>query len=159
MFSSEQILEWLQEVKDPEIPVLSLVDLGVVEILEIQENAVKICLIPTFSGCPALEYMKKDVESCLEKKGLIPNVEVNFQKEWSTNMISKQGIEKLKSFGLAPPAHISQDNLLIKMLNEVSCPKCGSSNTQLLNPFGPTLCRAIHHCHDCKETFESMKPL
>ncbi len=158
MLTKELILEYLEEVKDPEIPAISLVDLGVISDVQIQENQqVLVELTPTFAGCPAIEYMRKNVEEVLHNKGITSTAVINYKKVWSSDFITEKGLKQLQEFGLAKPSKSSDD--LLKSLQNVECPKCHSKNTQLLNPFGPTLCRAIHHCYDCKETFEQFKSL
>lgn len=155
----EQILTWLEDVKDPEIPVLSLVDLGVITSVEATVDQVKIEMTPTFIGCPALDYMKAEVESSLHARGLANViVEVNYKKAWSSDLISEKGRSALKKYGLAPPpsARVFAD---LEILESAACPRCNGINTELKNPFGPTLCRAIYYCHDCREAFEQFKPV
>jgi len=152
-----QVKEWLEEVKDPEIPVLSLTDMGVITNIQMGDP-IKIEMTPTFVGCPAIDFMKKDIIDTLERKGLKAEVEVNFRKSWSSDLISEKGKKALKEFGLAPPPHskIFKD---LEILENATCPRCNGVNTELKNPFGPTLCRAIFYCHTCKEAFEQFKPL
>ena len=149
----------LEEVKDPEIPVLSLVDLGVITQLEINDTSVDIEMTPTFVGCPALDMMKEEIVAKLQEHGIgNVNIKVTFRDPWTSDRISVKGKEALKRFGLAPPpAHVLIDDL--DFLEHVACPRCNSTNTELRNAFGPTLCRSIHYCHDCKEAFEQFKPL
>jgi ring-1,2-phenylacetyl-CoA epoxidase subunit PaaD len=157
--TKEQILQWLEEVKDPEIPVLSLVDLGVITEVEVDNEMVKIEMTPTFVGCPALDFMKTEILTVLQKHGVAKTeILVSFKKQWSSDLISEKGKAALKKFGLAPPPStaIFSD---IDFLDHVSCPRCSGTNTELRNPFGPTLCRSIHYCLDCKEAFEQFKPL
>lgn len=157
--SKEAIYKLLEEVKDPEIPVLSLVDLGVITEVTVEPNQIKIEMTPTFVGCPALDYMRKEVEDVLTKNGFQNfSVEVNYKKAWSSDFISQKGKEALKKFGLAPPpsAKVFAD---LEILESANCPRCNGTNTGLKNPFGPTLCRAIYYCHDCKEAFEQFKPI
>lgn len=157
--TKENILEWLEEVKDPEIPVLSLVDLGVITNIDINDHRVRVTITPTFVGCPAIDYMKQDISDVLNSYGVDNvDVEVSFETSWNSNMISEKGRKALKDFGLAPPP---KHNLIIDIdiLENIECPNCGSTNTVLNTPFGPTACRSIHHCHDCKETFEQFKPI
>jgi len=159
--TENQILEWLDEVKDPEIPVLSLVDLGVITGIRVQDSStVTIEMTPTFVGCPALDMMKNEVIAVLKKKG-IPNVqvEISFKKSWTSDQISAKGRKALKQFGLAPPpaGKVLLEDLDI--LEHVPCPRCNGTNTELKNPFGPTLCRSIHYCNDCREAFEQFKPV
>jgi len=155
----KKILTWLEDVKDPEIPVLSLIDLGVITDVVIDDNHVKVKMTPTFSGCPAIDYMKADVISVLKENG-VESVEcdVSFETQWNSNMISEKGREALKNFGLAPPP---KHNMIVDLdiLENISCPYCESENTDLRNPFGPTLCRSIHYCNDCKQAFEQFKPV
>ncbi|WP_449528493.1 1,2-phenylacetyl-CoA epoxidase subunit PaaD [Fulvivirga sediminis] len=151
-------MEWLEQVKDPEIPVLSLVDLGVITKVEVNGYRVVITITPTFTGCPAIEYMKQDIIEVLNSYGIdYVDVNVSFEKSWNSNMISERGKKALKDFGLAPPP---PHNLIfdIDILDNIECPNCGSKNTDLKTPFGPTACRSIHHCNNCQETFEQFKP-
>ena len=155
----DEVYAWLEEVKDPEIPVLSLVDLGVITNVVVDEGKVTVEMTPTFVGCPAMEYMKNDVESVLKNRG-IKNVEVNitFRKPWSSDLITEKGKQSLKQFGLAPPpsTKIFTD---LEILETAICPRCNGTNTELKSPFGPTLCRAIFYCNTCKEAFEQFKPV
>ncbi|MCZ8355702.1 MAG: phenylacetate-CoA oxygenase subunit PaaJ [Cyclobacteriaceae bacterium] len=155
----EKVWKILEEVKDPEIPVLSLVDLGVITKVENQNQNLYIEITPTFVGCPALDFMKQEVEEKLNQHGFIKHeVKVSFEKPWNSDKISEKGKQALKQFGLAPPisAELFTD---ISVLEHVICPRCNNNNTELKNPFGPTLCRSIHYCNDCKEAFEQFKPL
>ncbi|HNP17871.1 MAG TPA: phenylacetate-CoA oxygenase subunit PaaJ [Fulvivirga sp.] len=159
MITEANILEWLQEVKDPEIPVLSLVDLGVITNVAIDEHKVCITMTPTFVGCPAIDYMKQDIIEVLNSYGIDNvDVKVTFEKQWNSNMISEKGRTALKEFGLAPPP---KHNLIvdIDILENIACPNCGSTDSIMKTPFGPTACRSIHFCNSCKETFEQFKPI
>lgn len=159
-YNKEDILHWLDEVKDPEIPVLSLNDLGVITDVSVAGSGkVRVEMTPTFVGCPAIDYMKSDVREVLAKHGVEDvEVQVSFDTQWNSNMISEKGRKALKDFGLAPPP---KHNLIVDLdiLEQIECPNCGSHNTDMKSPFGPTLCRSIHHCFDCKETFEQFKPI
>lgn len=157
--TEEEILDWLQAVKDPEIPVISLVDLGVITNIEIDGMQVKVDMTPTFVGCPAIEHMREGVVQVLKEHGIEnPHVEVNFKQAWNSDRISERGRKALKDFGLAPPP---KHNMVLDLdiLENVECPHCSSVNTIMKSPFGPTQCRSIHHCGDCKETFEQFKPV
>ena len=155
----DEVYVWLEEVKDPEIPVLSLVDLGVITNVVVDEEKVTVEMTPTFVGCPAMDYMKADVESVLRNRG-VKNVVVNisFRRPWSSDLISEKGKQSLKQFGLAPPpsTKIFTD---LEILEIATCPRCNGTNTELKSPFGPTLCRAIFYCNTCKEAFEQFKPV
>jgi ring-1,2-phenylacetyl-CoA epoxidase subunit PaaD len=158
-FTEDQIYRWLEEVKDPEIPVLSLVDLGVITNVQIQDSGVTIEMTPTFVGCPAMDYMKQEVLEVLSKYGVEnASVNISFRKPWSSDLISEKGRQALKKFGLAPPPS-GEVIVDIEVLEHAACPRCNSTDTELKNPFGPTLCRSIHYCNQCKEAFEQFKPL
>ena len=155
--TSDDIREWLREVKDPEIPVLSLVDLGVITGIEVRQDDVRIEMTPTFVGCPALDHMKREIAGVLVRNGVKRvEVEVNFKEPWTSDRISESGRQALKEFGLAPPPprQLFTD---LGILEDAICPRCGNNHTELRNMFGPTLCRAIYYCNDCREAFEQFK--
>ncbi len=158
--TTDQIITWLDEVKDPEIPVLSLNDLGVISKVEIKNDSVFIEMTPTFVGCPAMDMMKQEVHDVLKKNGVEKiTVTVSFSSPWTSDKISEKGRLALKKFGLAPPP-VGQNLFTdIDILEYAQCPRCNGVNTLLKNPFGPTLCRSIHYCNDCREAFEQFKPL
>ncbi len=152
-------MQWLDEVKDPEIPILSLVDLGVITQLEIHEQQVSIEMTPTFVGCPALDLMKHEIQENLQAHGVEQvDITVSFREPWSSDKISEKGKQALKKFGLAPPpsSQLFED---LNVLEHATCPRCNGTNTELKSAFGPTLCRSIHYCFDCREAFEQFKPL
>ncbi len=153
----QTILEALGTVKDPEIPALSLVELGMIEAIRFDYPAyVEVEMLPTFTACPALELMRLQIHHTLKQLGFEQiRVVINREKQWSTDRLSDEAREKLRRFGLAPPPKNTKDAPLLI----AQCPKCGSTNTILKNPFGPTLCRAIYFCQDCSETFEQFKPV
>ncbi len=141
----------LAEVPDPEIPVISLVDLGVIRSVDVQNGHVRIEFTPTFLGCPALEYMKRAME---EK---VPGAEVVVIQDdsWSTDKITAAGREKLREAGFAPPAP-----RLVQLQSQVhKCPYCGSTETHLENLFGPTPCRSLRYCDSCRQPFEQFKTI
>ncbi len=159
MLSKEQVYAWLEEVKDPEIPVLSLVDLGVITTVEITDAGVRIEMTPTFVGCPALDFMKTEIIEVMEKYGVKnTTIDVTFRKPWTSDLISEKGKQALKKFGLAPPPSRELFTEL-EVLEHAICPRCEGTDTDLKNTFGPTLCRSIHYCNTCKEAFEQFKPL
>jgi ring-1,2-phenylacetyl-CoA epoxidase subunit PaaD len=155
----ENVYLWLEEVKDPEIPVLSLVDLGVITHVVVDGERIDIEMTPTFVGCPALDVMKEDIISVLRAHGAKEvKVKVSYRDPWSSDKISEKGRLALKKFGLAPPP----SSLIIgdiEVLEHAVCPQCNGTNTEIKNLFGPTLCRSIHYCYDCREAFEQFKPL
>lgn len=155
----DEIKKALEEVLDPEIPTISIVDLGIVTKIEEKDNGVKVTLTPTFSGCPALKIMEDLVREKLADKGYSPvEVVTSFETQWNTNMISEKGLEALKKHGLAPPPR-HDGYIELDVLSDTPCPLCGSRNTTLKTPFGPTLCRSMHYCNNCKNAFEGFKPV
>lgn len=155
------VLDLLQAVKDPEIPVVSLVDLGVIDAIQWDASGnPKVGIIPTFAGCPAIQLMRLQVQEVLRANGFPgAEAEIVHTRSWHSGRISATGRQQLKAFGLAPPPDYQGAEPDLSALEHTPCPRCDSTNTSLLNPFGPTLCRAIHHCHNCHETFEQFKPL
>ncbi len=155
----DDILQLLDQVMDPEIPVLSVRKLGIIADVRVGEQGVEVDMVPTFAGCPAIEVMKRDVITRIQAAG-VENVTVivKYKESWSSNQITAEGKAALKEFGISPPP-VLEGELTLDLLEGTVCPKCDSINTRLLSSFGPTACRAIHHCDDCHETFEQMKPL
>ena len=156
--SADDLWKALERVKDPEIPVISVVEMGIIReiILDGDEAAVKIT--PTFSGCPAIEVIKNEIRDSIQKLGLKVTVETVIHPTWTSDWISDEGRQKLKEFGLSPPPrHGGQ--LEITFFEPAPCPYCDSLNSSIRNTFGSTLCRAIYYCNDCQQPFEQFKPL
>ncbi len=159
MLTPEAIWRLLEEVKDPEIPVVSLVEMGIVRDVAVTDGRVMVTITPTFSGCPALHVMQEQIRDRLESAGAeTVAVQVALWPPWTTDSITGPGREKLRQFGLAPPA-IHAGNIEILLREEAECPTCGSSDTSMRNNWGPTPCRAIYYCHSCQQPFEQFKPL
>ena len=161
MITEKEIYDALQEVMDPEIPKLSVVDLGVITDVEIKgDKSAKVTMTPTFAGCPAIYVMKNGIKDKMEEIGIEdPEVEVSYEKGWNSDMITEKGRKILKETGFAPPKKLDNELVQIEILKDAECPFCGSKDTTLENPFGPTLCRAIHYCNNCKQAFEQFKPV
>jgi len=155
----------LAEVPDPEIPAISVIDLGVIHRVELADDrsTLRVELLPTFIGCPAIEIMREAIGIRLRELGVAERVEVSltFAEPWTSDRISPAGREQLRSSGFAPPPHLRDLVALgeLPTLTAVACPYCGSRQTTLENPFGPTLCRAIYHCAGCRQPFEAFKPI
>jgi ring-1,2-phenylacetyl-CoA epoxidase subunit PaaD len=152
----------LEQIPDPEIPAISVVDLGVIGDVRETDDALVVDLLPTFIGCPAIDVMRQQIGERLSALDLADRVEVRvtFDPPWTSERISDRGHERLRASGFAPPvtAATIQDGLdELAVLPIAECPYCGSRNTTLENPFGPTLCRAIYHCADCRQPFEQFK--
>ncbi len=157
-FLQSKVLQILENVKDPEIPSVSVVDLGMVEDIQIdQYGRVKLKVLPTFVGCPALEIIKKNIIEAIQMVDGVNGVEVEFVHDppWTSDRISEKGKVNLKQFGIAPPPVFIKE----KELWDVECPYCGSHYTTMENLFGPTACRSILYCKSCKNPFEAMKPI
>lgn len=156
----EEIWGVLEEVKDPEIPVVSVVEMGIVREITVTDERVLVKMTPTFSGCPALHVMQRDIESAIRGMGFESvTVETVLNPPWSSDWISEDAREKLRQFGLAPPPIHQGDLISVAFLDVAICPRCESTNTVIKNSFGPTLCRMIWYCNDCQEAFEQFKPL
>ena len=158
--SPSQIWKALEQVKDPEIPVVSVVEMGIVREVVVADDGVEVTMTPTFSGCPALDVMRRDIETAVRQLG-IQQVTVNtvLHPPWSTDWITDEAREKLRQFGLAPPQKHGGDLISVAFLDVAQCPRCNSKNTVIKNSFGPTLCRMIYYCNDCQDAFEQFKPL
>jgi ring-1,2-phenylacetyl-CoA epoxidase subunit PaaD len=150
----------LDAVNDPEIPVLGIVDLGIIADVRADADHVTVDVTPTFVGCPALAVICEDIRHALLAAGAV-NVTVNVVVDppWSSDRISERGRQKLKEFGLAPPMKSCDAMGYLPKLDAVSCPFCDSAHTELESLFGPTLCRSIHYCRDCLQSFEHFKPV
>jgi ring-1,2-phenylacetyl-CoA epoxidase subunit PaaD len=156
----DEIWTALDDVKDPEIPVVSVVEMGLVRKVTVSEGgSVSVTITPTFSGCPALDAMKTDIIDRLQQMGIdkVSVVTAN-SPAWSTDWIAETARAKLKAFGITPaPQH--GGSFEVMLLDAVACPYCGSEKTTLRNSFGPTLCRMIFYCNNCQQPFEQFKPL
>ena len=160
MVTVEQVWAALEEIPDPEIPVISLVDLGVVKRVEVEGASVRIDFTPTFMGCPALDAMQRAMVDKVERLGAEAEVRVVLDDSWSTDKISAAGKEKLRAAGFAPPAPRSAGKLeLVQLQRGFRCPYCGSTDTALENIFGPTPCRSIRYCNACRQPFEQFKTI
>jgi ring-1,2-phenylacetyl-CoA epoxidase subunit PaaD len=161
MVTAETVWEALAEVEDPEIPVISIVDLGVVRDVRVEGRRVHVEFTPTFLGCPALEVMRMQMAQKIEELGAEPDVEVVQDDSWTTDRITPEGREKLRAAGFAPPAlRRSGAPKLVQLQSALfRCPYCDSTETKLENIFGPTPCRSIRYCTSCRQPFEQFKTI
>jgi ring-1,2-phenylacetyl-CoA epoxidase subunit PaaD len=160
MVNKEQIYNWLEEVSDPEIPVLSVIDLGVVRDAQLINGDWLITITPTYSGCPAMKTMEEDILSKLKEKGIdSAKVELVLAPAWSTDWLSENGRIKLREYGIAPPEHEVDKSVLFAEPTVVPCPKCSSRNTRMVSQFGSTACKALYQCNDCQEPYDYFKCL
>ena len=158
----------LSEVCDPEIPVLSLVDLKIIRSVKVEGEKVSVLMTPTFSGCPALNVMKQDVEKRLLSLGFKEVlVEFSYAEQWTTDALDESTREKLRAFGIAPPVYLNlphareekEGSLHHALAQPVPCPFCGSEETKLDGFFGSTLCKQLYYCDSCKQSFDRFKPV
>ncbi|HET9322260.1 MAG TPA: 1,2-phenylacetyl-CoA epoxidase subunit PaaD [Gaiellaceae bacterium] len=161
MVTEAAVWEALAEIPDPEIPVISLVDLGVVRGVEVADGRVRVEFTPTFLGCPALEVMRDQMAAKVRELGAEPEVAVIADDSWSTDRITPEGREKLRAAGFAPPAPRQAGGPKLVQLQKGAfrCPYCGSTDTQLDNLFGPTPCRSLRYCRSCRQPFEQFKTI
>ena len=160
MVSVDDVLAALVEIPDPVIPVVSLVELGVIKDVAVEDETVRIDCAPTFLGCPALEPMQRAMEAKVAELGAEADVRVLLDDSWSTEDISPAGREKLRAAGFAPPAPRAPGGLdLVQLQRGFRCPYCGSTDTKLENLFGPTPCRSIRYCNGCRQPFEQFKTI
>jgi ring-1,2-phenylacetyl-CoA epoxidase subunit PaaD len=161
MVTVEQVWEALDEIPDPEIPVISLVDLGVIKDVAVEHGRVRIDFTPTFLGCPARETMERTMRERIEALGAEAEVRVVLDDSWSTDRITPVGREKLRVAGFAPPTPRSAGAVTLVQLERGPhrCPWCGSTDTRLDNIFGPTPCRSLRYCNACRQPFEQFKTI
>jgi ring-1,2-phenylacetyl-CoA epoxidase subunit PaaD len=158
--SREQVLSMLEQVADPEVPVLSVIDLGIIRDLHIGEEAIEVVITPTYSGCPAMDVISMQIKMMLLEHGFKKvRVTTVLSPAWTTDWMSAAGKEKLRNFGIAPP-HPAQsvcDITLFAAAEAVQCPLCNSYNTRVVSQFGSTACKALYQCNDCLEPFDYFK--
>ena len=159
-YSPESVLALLHLVKDPEVPVLSVVELGVVRGVEVSDGVATVTITPTYSGCPAMEVIEAGITAALLAGGF-RGVELRtvYAPPWTTDWMSEAAKEKLHAYGIAPPGKVTAEQLvpLGRTVRSVACPFCGSPNTVLESEFGATACKSLHVCHSCRQPFEHFK--
>lgn len=158
MVTEKEIWDLLEQISDPEIPVLTIIDLGVVRTIEFEAEKAIITITPTYSGCPAMQVIEDDIKALLKS---IIDVEIKYtlSPAWSTDWISEKGRVKLKEYGIAPPENEIDKSVLFAEPTKVTCPRCESKNTRMVSQFGSTACKAQYQCNDCQEPFDYFKCL
>ena len=158
-FTEQDIFSFLKEIPDPEIPVISIVDLGVIRKINITDNGVDIDVTPTYSGCPAMKQMEDDIISTLKQKGIENiNLKMVYTPAWTTDWLSDDAKERLRKYGIAPPQESTTDKSFITgKTKQIKCPRCGSLHTEMVSQFGSTACKALYKCKDCLEPFDYFK--
>lgn len=159
MLSKENILALISEIPDPEIPVITIAELGVIREVIVDGENVEVKITPTYSGCPAMKQMEDDIKSTLTKNGITNSkVTLVYSPAWTTDWIPEEAKEKLKKYGIAPPEKTTEDkSWLTGKSKVVLCPRCKSQNTKLISQFGSTACKALYQCSDCLEPFDYFK--
>lgn len=160
MAKEEHILSLLSEIPDPEIPVITIIELGVIRNVSIADTGVvEINITPTYSGCPAMKQIEDDIRAKLSENGFNQvNINTIYSPPWTTDWITEEAKEKLRAYGIAPPEHTTQDKSWITGIEKtVVCPRCKSKNTKLISQFGSTACKALYQCQDCLEPFDYFK--
>jgi ring-1,2-phenylacetyl-CoA epoxidase subunit PaaD len=153
---ADEILRWLEDVADPEIPVLSVIDLGVVRDVRVSPERVDVFVAPTYSACPAMEVIEQAIVERLAEEGVKAKVRRVLSPPWTTDWISEEGRHKLREYGIAPPSRAAGKHALTGR-QPVACPRCASTDTARVSEFGSTPCKASFKCNDCLEPFEHFK--
>ncbi|GAK96348.1 phenylacetate-CoA oxygenase [Nonlabens tegetincola] len=156
----KDVLDILESVSDPEIPVLSVIDLGVIRSVQLDKNHVTIKLTPTYSGCPAMDVIGDDLDRAFAKAGYTTTVQLIMSPPWTTDWITERGRKAMEEYGIAAPLEPTADkDVLLNNKKLVKCTNCGSTNTKLVSQFGSTACKAMFQCDDCLEPFDYFKCL
>lgn len=146
----------LETVKDPEVPVLSVIDLGVIRAVALEEQQVRVTITPTYTGCPAMDMISMHIKMALNAAGYQTTIQTILSPAWTTDWITENGKQQLKAYGIAPPVGKSFDQTYLEDLI-VPCPQCNSTHTVLVSQFGSTACKALYKCEECKEPFDYFK--
>ena len=156
--TEEAVMRWLEQVSDPEVPVLSILDLGIVRKVAVAGEAVTVTITPTYSGCPAMDVIAMQIRMVLAGQGVKKvQIEQQLSPAWTTDWMTEAGKEKLKNYGIAPPQYQANRKRALFEEDVVPCPHCGSENTKLVSGFGATSCKAQYQCNQCFEPFEHFK--
>lgn len=157
--TTQQIWSLLEEVSDPEIPVLTVVDMGVVREVEVIGDSLVVRITPTYSGCPAMNEIEQNIIKRLVEEGIVNvKVETVLSPPWTTDWMTESGKQKLHAFGIAPPEGSSADkSVLFGKPKQVTCPNCGSRETEMVSQFGSTACKSLYRCQSCQEPFDYFK--
>ncbi|RYD59559.1 MAG: phenylacetate-CoA oxygenase subunit PaaJ [Sphingobacteriales bacterium] len=160
--TKEQVYEWLSGVTDPEVPVLTILDLGIVRGVKMSEingsPSATVVITPTYSGCPAMDVIGMNIRMALISRGIRHvNIEMQLSPAWTTDWMTEDGKRKLNEYGIAPPLRKAANPLGLFEEDNIACPRCGSEETELVSQFGPTSCKSLYKCTSCHEPFEHFK--
>jgi len=158
----QQVWEVLKDVPDPELPAISVVDMGIVRRIQVnaETSSIQVDITPTFAGCPALSQIRSSIHTCLLQLAARVEVNVTMKQAWTSDLLSDEARKKLHNVGIAPPPKVGRGRAIPMLMSQpLTCPYCGSQQTTLENAFGPTPCRAIVYCANCRRPFEQFKPI
>lgn len=157
--SKEKIFSLISEIPDPEIPVITIAELGVIRDVIVEGEKVEVKITPTYSGCPAMKRMEDDIRTTLKENGITDlKITTVYSPPWTTDWINEEAKEKLRVYGIAPPEKTTEDKSWLTGKSKIiKCPRCGSQNTRLVSQFGSTACKALYQCNDCLEPFDYFK--
>lgn len=158
--TTKEIFDLLHQVKDPEVPVIDIVELGIVRAVYADETPVRIDITPTYSGCPAMRLIETQIRDVLQKNGISEvDIRLVHSPAWTTEWMSEETKEKLRTYGIAPPGRLTERDAdpLAVLERKVACPFCQSENTTLTSQFGSTACKSLHYCSNCQQPFEHFK--
>lgn len=157
MYTKQEVLDYLSVIADPEIPVVSIQEMGMLQDVIISDSGYEVILTPTYTGCPAMSIIEADIKALLQEKGISPvKVTMVYSPAWTTDWMNDTAKEKMRQYGIAPPMHSSCGNMFMAE-QHVHCPHCDSADTNLISRFGATACKALYKCNTCKEPFEYFK--
>lgn len=161
MLTKEKIYLLLESLPDPEIPVISIMELGIVRDVTVENSKAIIKITPTYSGCPAMKQIEDDIKSLMKENGMESEIVMVYSPAWTTDWISAEAKEKLRKYGIAPPEHSTIDKRVLLGLQPrvVACPLCKSTHTEMISQFGSTACKSLYKCLDCLEPFDYFKCL
>ena len=160
----EEVWAALEDLADPEIPVISLRDLGILREVRVGADGFEVVITPTYSGCPAMGQIEDDLRSTLKSRGISARIVTQLAPAWTTDWMTDAGKEKLRAYGIAPPQRTPDAGNVVRFIAKpatpvvVPCPRCGSANTTETSHFGSTACKALYRCLDCQEPFDYFKP-
>ncbi|HWH63358.1 MAG TPA: 1,2-phenylacetyl-CoA epoxidase subunit PaaD [Ginsengibacter sp.] len=155
--TTHKILELMEHIYDPEIPVLSIIDLGIIRDIQLNKDDIEVLITPTYSGCPAMDVISMSIRIALLQNGFKKiKITQQLSPAWTTDWMTENGKEKLKAYGIAPPVWKSFDKKYLEEL-KIECPNCHSQHTRLISQFGSTACKALYRCNDCLEPFDYFK--
>lgn len=154
-YTREDIFELLSQIADPEIPVVTIQEIGMLQDVRMTETGCEVIITPTYTGCPAMGIIEADIKALLDKHGIDSTVKLVYHPAWTTDLITDAAKEKMKQYGIAPPVH-SGCNVSYAEAH-IACPQCRSTDTEQISRFGSTACKALYKCNECKEPFEYFK--